>query len=54
MQFAGYVIKIIYAPSTLGPQEPESVFQVILLSSEGDIICLQTHEKSFLIKAAFP
>lgn len=54
MQFAAYVIKIIYQPNATNPSEPDSVFQVILLSSEGDILCVQIHEPNFLIKAAFP
>ena len=54
MQFASYVIKIIYTPNQHNAAEPDAVFQVILLSSEGDILCVQAHEKNFLIKAAFP
>lgn len=36
------------------PSEPDQVFQIILISSEGDIICLQVHDSNYFLKGAFP
>jgi hypothetical protein len=34
--------------------DPDSVHQLILISSQGDIMCLQVHDPYFFVKGAFP
>ena len=54
MTFIGYIVKIFYQPNPEGPNHPDSVSQAILLSAQGDIICIQIHDPHFFIKNAFP
>ena len=54
MTFIGYTVKIYYQPNPEGANHPESVHQLIVLSSSGDIICIQIHDPNFFIKTAFP
>ena len=54
MTFIGYIVKIIYQPNPEGSNHPDTVNQVILLSAQGDIICIQIHDPHFFIKNAFP
>ena len=54
MTFVAYVIKVVCQPNASSPIDPDTVFQVILLSADGDILCLQVHDPNFLIKPAFP
>jgi hypothetical protein len=53
MLFVAYIAKVITQKS-LVPQEPDSVFQIILISHLRDIMCVQVHDSNFLIKGAFP
>ena len=54
MTFVGYIVKIFHQQNPEGPNHPESVNQFIVLSSSGDIICVQIHDPNFFIKNAFP
>ena len=40
LKFLAYVIKVVCVPSQNTTMDPDSVNQVILLSSDGDILCL--------------
>jgi hypothetical protein len=40
MTFIGYIVRILYQPNPEGANHPETVNQVILLSAQGDIICV--------------
>ena len=54
MSFVGYVIKVVCQPNQQFPNDPDSVFQVILLTADGEILCMQVHDPNFFIKPSFP
>ena len=53
MQLAAYIAKVTTQKSN-NPSEPDSVFQVILISSDQLILCVQVHDANYFLKGAFP
>lgn len=50
--FVGQIVRLIC--NLPNPNEQESIYQVVIVTAQADIVCLQVHDPNYFIKASFP